>query len=597
MSIQLSSTVTFRSINAFEEITLPDFVVITGVNGSGKSHLLNGISTNNTIHISSNGAELIKKKIVNSASLAPSGNYQVTQQDILSRSQNVLNIYQNYKKEKERNPSYTVEQAFSPHRNLFKTVTRLASTAGKHIEELESNDFYDSYPLADGLDEQDIFYQNFSFLFKHYHTKYLDNKFAQFMNASEGGAINFLTHEQFVAKYGEAPWNFVNKILQEANLGYHVISPEKNLNRDAPFELKLISDTNGIQIMFDDLSSGEKVLMSLALSIYNSTLEDIDFPQVLLMDEPDGPLHPSMAKQFLDVIQNVFVKEKGVKVIITTHSASTVALAPEEAIYIMNKTSPRLEKSTKDKALKVLTAGVPSLSINYENRKQVFVESKYDASIYDKTYTVIKQYLEPEISLSFISSGKKGVGSCSQVVDVVTQLHSFGNHDIFGIIDRDSNNKESEKVFILGTDQRYSIENYLFDPVVIAAFLLKEKMISKHQVGLSNEENYIDIRNFEGDRLQVVVDKFIPLLNDASLITTNTRTCYYLNDKSVDIPTGFLETNGHELETKLKQVFPELNKYHQEGDLKLAIIDHVFEDMHAIIPKDFVLLFTKIQNN
>ena len=54
--------------------------------------------------------------------------------------------------------------------------------------------------------------------------------------------------------------------------------------------------------------------MSLALALYNSNF-DIQFPKVLLMDEPDALLHPSMSKKFLDVIKEIFVIQKGVKVI------------------------------------------------------------------------------------------------------------------------------------------------------------------------------------------------------------------------------------------------------------------------------------------
>ena len=107
-----------------------------------------------------------------------------------------------------------------------------------------------------------------------------------------------------------------------------------NDHRDAPFELKLINNFNQAKVKFSELSSGEKVLISLVFALYNTKF-DVEFPKVLLMDEPDASLHPSMTKQFLDVIQKVFVQDKGVKVILTTHSPSTVALAPEEAIFIV----------------------------------------------------------------------------------------------------------------------------------------------------------------------------------------------------------------------------------------------------------------------
>ena len=93
----------------------------------------------------------------------------------------------------------------------------------------------------------------------------------------------------------------------------------------------------------------------------------------------------------------------------------------------MNKTEPRIVKTNKDKAISILTSGVPSLSITYENRRQVFVESKYDVIFYEKIYQKIKHKLEEEISINFISSGVGGNGNSAQVVDVVTQVSGYGN--------------------------------------------------------------------------------------------------------------------------------------------------------------------------
>src|SRR5690606_25891090 len=128
--------------------------------------------------------------------------------------------------------------------------------------------------------------------------------------------------------------------------------------------------------------------------------------KVLLMDEIDSALHPQMSKRLISVLYSYFYKELKIKVIISTHSPSTVAFAPENSLLIMRKNEePRLIKVDKDAALKELTIGVPSFSINYENRRQVFVESKYDVEYYGALYDIFKNYLNKEISLNFIASG------------------------------------------------------------------------------------------------------------------------------------------------------------------------------------------------
>ena len=100
---------------------------------------------------------------------------------------------------------------------------------------------------------------------------------------------------------------------------------------------------------------------------------------VIILDEPDAHLHPEMSNILIKALNETFVKKIGIKVIITTHSPMTVALAPEESIFQLNNHPETfLKKISKDDALKNLTNGLPSLTIDYENHRQVFVESPTD---------------------------------------------------------------------------------------------------------------------------------------------------------------------------------------------------------------------------
>jgi energy-coupling factor transporter ATP-binding protein EcfA2 len=469
---------------------------------------------------------------------------------------------------------------------------------------LTSDDFYNHYPLEDGLSIKDIFYQNFSSLFKRYNDKLILNKFNKFLNEIEGQKeIKFLSSEDFIKTYGEPPWEFANKIIAEANLDYEINSPI-GLNQDAPFELKLINKINKSEIKFSDLSSGEKVLMSLTLAMYNSQY-DIDFPKTILMDEPDASLHPSMSKQLLEVIRKVFVEEKGVKIILTTHSLSTVALAEEESLFVVNKTGNRLEKCTKDRALKILTFGVPSFSVNYENRRQIFVESSNDAIFYEKIFQKLSANLISEISLSFISSGesrtdKNGVkiSNCDQVINITSTLRKAGNNFVWGIIDWDKTNAASDFVKVLGNGNRYAIENYLFDPILLAALLFREKIITRENLKLNNNETYADFKKFNCTQLQFISDFIIQTLATKSEQNDIKMTkSVLMNGLEIDVPNWFFNFNGHKLEELILKTFPSLNslKKGKEEALKLEIINKVIDDLPELISKDFLDIFKSLQ--
>jgi ABC-type Mn2+/Zn2+ transport system ATPase subunit len=589
--MQFSLNSKFKSLDPFTT-TLPDLTILTGVNGAGKTQILSAIMENKA-SVSDNGFELNPKRYVTHQTLAPNDSSIVTRQSLLQDVDNLWSQFQSFRQNYQQNPNFQLSQ-FVQDPKQRTLLGGMATKSSKDITDLTQEDLYTHFPLH--LDTGDIFYQNFSTLFKRYQNKLDDNRYKRFLTKEYNEkSVTYLTEEKFIAEYGEAPWDFVNKILKEANLDYFINSPV-GLDRDAPFELKLVNNLTQVEVKFSDLSSGEKVLMSLALALYNSKFAT-EFPKLLLMDEPDASLHPSMSKQFLDVIQNVFVKDKGVKVIITTHSPSTVALAPEESLYVVNKNGQRLEKSTKDQALKILTAGVPSFSVNYENRRQVFVESKYDVIFYEKIYNKLKSNLIKDISLNFISSGVAGIGNCDQVIDIVDRLTSFGNKFIFGIIDWDRKNKPNEHVLVLGHSERYSLENYIFDPILLCAILLSERIIERTDLGLTNNETYSEFRNLSNTQLQFMSDFIMGRVSDKFDTTKSvTKRVVYVNKSEVMVPEWYLENQGHALEAIIKAKFPQLNKFNKEEGLKKEIIYKIIDDIPEFIPHDLLILFQKIQD-
>lgn len=596
----------FKSLEPLQ-IELPDFVLLTGVNGAGKTQFLTAIQNKQMQILNEQNVQLNNLKYVTSQTLAPNNSTIVTREQLNQNTQNIWNLYsQSYIRQKQLNPNYKLQNAFGNNPAQIKLIEKISKESEKDIDELSADDFYNYYPLNDGLQQTDVFYQNFSNLFKRYQDRLDENQYRHYRNEVLGQKeVTFISNEQFISSYGEAPWDFVNRIIEEAKLDYHINAPTTS-HRDAPFELKLINNYSKAEINFGDLSSGEKVLMSLALALYNSHF-DIQFPQVLLMDEPDASLHPSMSKQFIEVIENIFVKEKNVKVIFSTHSPSTVALTPEQAIFVVNKfKEPRIQKSTKDKALNILTAGVPSFSVNYENRRQVFVESPNDVIFFEKLYRIQSNSLNPEISLSFISSGESRtdrngikISNCEQVENITNVLRNAGNKFVWGIIDWDlKDNIGNDYVKILGNKNRYSIENYIFDPLLIGTLILRQKIIDKKELGLSANETYVDLRNFESKRLQVIVNTIILKVKaNISFSIKGEQECKLLNGKMIVIPNWYLQHHGHQLEDKILDTFPQLNeiKKNKEEALKVEILDKIIDDLPGLLSIDILEIFKSIQ--
>lgn len=172
----------------------------------------------------------------------------------------------------------------------------------------------------------------------------------------------------------DSPLDVFNQVAKEAGFRYTLQEPTISENANQVI-IKLLDNEKGGIIDINSLSSGEKVILSLVLAIYTSNT-DAEFPEMILFDEPDAFLHPSMSKFMLDVMQNIFVKEKKIKVIVSTHSPSTVALAPEESLYRMDRELGGIVKARKNDAISLLTDGIFTFEEGIESFKLIKRSSK-----------------------------------------------------------------------------------------------------------------------------------------------------------------------------------------------------------------------------
>lgn len=599
----------YRSIENLTWKDIPQLVVITGKNGTGKSQLLDlfraainrswETNNNNTPIPEITGENYRKEDLVYLKGEWPLSNIGAIG----------LNTIQEEREHLHEQFQMRISE-FAPMGDDLEEFRRRSQNNPHHTTLFE---FFDSviekYELHKGGSiEREVFFnlipRNLTIDLQQQATnkeigKIFYNYRLELLTALSQG----MTEKEFITKHGEKPWVLINNLFEEIELPFRLNDPENTNIKD--MYVPKLKKMKGDSIMFSELSSGEKVLVSLVFWLFNSKDKGI-FPKILLLDEPDAHLHPSMTWQFLYILDNVLCKEFGVRVIMTTHSSSTVAIAPENALFIMTSSEPRIKKTGKDSALGILTSGVPSFSVNYENRRQIFVESPNDVLFYENIYHKISEYLIPEISLSFISSGesrtdKTGakVANCEQVKNISTILWEAGNKFVGGIIDYDGKNKTNEYIKVLGDGNRYAIENYLFDPVLVAALLLREKFIERKVLGLDEKTNISHFPELSRSNIQDVSDYVVNLVKQKVNPNTNLelKSVKYLGGQTVEIPKWYLMCQGHELESALLKAFPKLNaiKKDKEERLKLEIINKVLDDIPDFIPSDFLEAFQFLQ--
>ena len=129
------------------------------------------------------------------------------------------------------------------------------------------------------------------------------------------------------------------------------------------FETKFTNKATGESYSVESLSSGEKILMSLCLASFNQKIGRLQ-PKLILLDELDSVLHPSMISALIAGLKTLFV-ENGTKVIMATHSVTTAALFEEDKIYRMarNNNKITIRPVTKSEAVSELSEGLATIDM------------------------------------------------------------------------------------------------------------------------------------------------------------------------------------------------------------------------------------------
>lgn len=589
----------YKSIPRGISFDLPSFSVLTGKNGSGKSHLLEAIANQSSAKSYINGVELTRIHHVGFNGLNPQVDEQCDVNQVLANVKNWWNqingIQQHYKQEINNGHVFqdVVTQYLPRHGQnpvLHSIIARVLKQSGKKLDEIAEDDVLNNMSFID-IAQNQLFFSQCAMIFKAYHTRQVKNEFAEFRASKHGApAIPFLSAEDFLRKFGPPPWELINDILKRANLPYEVTSPELG-DFDLPYRLRLVDKQKNVDISVNDLSSGEKVLMSLALAIYN-TKEGGSKPELLLLDEPDAPLHPQFSKLLIDTLLETIVKKAGVSVIVTTHSPSTVAMAPDNSVFEIDPETKIPRMVSNAHAVDVLTDGINFLRVSFEKRKQIFVESKHDVQYFQRlhnllcrkyTFTYQPVFLEPH----------SGSSNCTDVISIVEKLRSSGSDLACGIIDFDCKNYSTNDIFVLGNGIRYAIENYLLDPLYVSLAMIRYGKKTFGDFGVGSKSVYTDAVSLVQEECQTIIENFIAIIGIAF---EDLHPVVLENGMTLNYPKTFLLHHGHDYETKIQVKFAELNSISKgQGDsaLKLGVMQ-VIEEFPQFLPAELLATFTKI---
>lgn len=610
--------------------------VFVGKNGAGKSRFFQSIK-NGTTQVSVNGAVFdpnTEIQLLPPEQLTPNFGMHHDQNNLTQNIANTIRAYQTYCHlvdlpydathenlggRMNSNPRYT---------QIYKLANFIASRIQKLPSELTEDDINLNYTevTLGALGSHDV-----AGIFNRYCKKLNDNRYNRFRKEVDGEDVSTLNNDEFVKRFGPPPWEAINKILHTVFDGkFHFPIPINTNSKVYDHQTPLMERGNRVTNV-GELSSGERTLLWLSLSLFNAQYNEkelLSAPRLLLLDEPDAFLHPKMVEKMYEVLQE-FNRTFGTVFWLITHSPTTAALAPPNSLYLVHATS--IEPIDTDAAVAELLDGVPQIAILPENRRSVYVESHYDAAIYQGLFEFLRKRsnkLNPKVSMNFVTAGPKmpeahlievtkkifgivdvvktqeflvavnGASNCNQVYAATETINQANNLGVKGLVDWDTKNKTTKNVLVIGEGQFYAIENFILDPICL---ILQLNLIdpAKYSIKRYSGEDlpwseWIQNQELLQTSLNSFLLDIIGAANQADTIIS------YTSGLSLRSESRYTKMNGHKLQDVLWEKLPELNRIARknfDGELMRKITHNIMINATSgrLIPQIIEEAFVSLQ--
>ena len=571
----------YKSIDSLDWQNIPELVVITGKNGSGKTQLLElmhwhfSLNKNTKLGHPFHGVqtELInfiatEKDVVYVPNMFQIGNLGATN---VAAHNGVIDTLYNHIVLNQKNAQW----------NELANV--VVTSINKPQSQTRKEDISEHLPIDYiGYTTKINTNEGLNQIFQMYYSRLAECRMKRMDEKDISGNL------------GPPPWDTLNKMLEEAGFPYFMNEPQSIVGN---YELKLIKKSNhDIKIDFSDLSSGEKMLVAILIWMYNTGHKN-RLPKLMLLDEPDAHLHPSLSKQFFDVIENVLVKEFHVRVILTTHSPSTVSMVSPEYLFEMIPNQPKIRKlRSQEYGINLLTEGLITVK---SNTKYVLVEDKNDAKFYNEIFKIfkIRNKINLNVNILFIASSNESAGlsgGCTVVRSWVEKFINEGVNDVFqGLMDSD--NGTSANSAITSADnlhyvKRYSLENYLLDPIIVyASSLHQNNPINIPGISLTQRDEHKVVK-LEKKKLQKIADyvftEIEPMMTGLTVADKELEEVTFITRRKLKYPKWFLYKRGHTIHSLFRSKYRTAVNYDK-------LIDTI--KRQEFIPNDLVETFIKIQ--
>lgn len=380
--IKVIFTQDYKSFQCRSEYILNgNLIIISGINGAGKSQFLEGIKQKSgNVYI--NGSKIshdniLKYSFKDNITLPAFGAYdpnfvRESNDVIYNIYQQLVGYYKRYVEAKRNNPDnfymqlgidseitaieYCIENvsaSISVKNGNYTTPKKILKPTIAQIADIIINTEDDSWQKMDREELFEKLSESFFGSIK------LENDEIEGITRifTEAARVRTLERDKYADMtkrfdnqrwLKKAPWTEINNLFEKLHFNYRFA---KDYEYQIPYlkeEPKLYTYENGKVNKsktreINDLSDGEKALLKLVVATYDR--KEDNATKLLLLDEYDAVLNPSIIKDFYVALREYYL-DKNIIVLMTTHSPVTISMAPDDAsfyeIFRQNDASPKI---------------------------------------------------------------------------------------------------------------------------------------------------------------------------------------------------------------------------------------------------------------